>query len=190
MEILYAECPDCNKIVPNPDRVLHDLSNPCPRCSSTGKVRRQWPVPAVKIMTEYALAQSIATRHDELVNGVLLCTSAEMLLEGVTARILVSGNSPIVHYRIIQQSHRGRQNQMKLFKSLMRNRGLRDFFQDIDKAQFFDSWGRIAKVRNQFVHGRERGFTENDETYTRDLNILRSELCESFRLLLNHIGYP
>ena len=152
----YSLCPHCRSIVDNSGSQMQCLDFPCPIC---GKVRSAeqlptgWPDIPTQLMIDFCCDHELTSYKEQLVVVVLACTTAEMLLERLNARLLMPPyRIAAKHFEIITNSFEGRQRMLELFKKLA-NRSFAEVLTEIAESGFYGEWDRLAKIRNKFLHG-------------------------------------
>ena len=119
--------------------------------------------------------------------AVMLCAMVEVLMEDLLKNILCFQEARYEHIEILPDSHQGRQRQLVLFK-LLCGRSVKEALVSMDRGKFYDAWHRIAESRNKFVHGTPPGDLFKAFPNGEDLELVRADALEAFRLLHNEMG--
>jgi hypothetical protein len=119
--------------------------------------------------------------------AVMLCATAEVLMEDLLKDVLFHQNARFEHIEILLDSHWGRRRQMELFRKLC-GQSMKDAIHSLRKGAVFDAWERIANCRNKFVHGTPPGEEFKHFPREEDLRTVRDNLPDMFCALHNEFA--
>jgi hypothetical protein len=143
-----------------------------------------WPFFLGNRWLELALAEPGETPEDISIAAMLLCQTADVLLERLLADILRKQQAKPEHLDVILRAHIGQAQRVALFARLA-GKPMADAGAELGFEDTFNEWQQVAGIHRRFVAGDfARAFTEKAPE-RKALENFRRDVLEFFRQLHN-----
>lgn len=148
----YLQCPDCRKLVHDPNLELSRLEIACPLCASSGRSRGIWPsLDALKLL-DVAFAQDLDSQDGHRVAVLFLASAFEVMLADILFT-LVKGHSPSERLADVVLDEWDTLTRRRVLFSRLSLRPLGEILSTPAGQLFLQDWDALAKRRNHLAHG-------------------------------------
>ncbi len=148
----YLQCPDCRKLVLDPNLQLGRVDTPCPLCAASGSSRGIWPgLDALKLL-DVAFAQDLDLQDGHRVAVLFLASAFEVMLADILSTLVKDHCASERLADVVLDEWDTLARRKALFSSLS-VRSLGEILNTPQDQQFLQDWDALAKRRNQMAHG-------------------------------------
>lgn len=147
----FVECPQCHTVVTDELFALQEPVTAMPCCNATG-TKPRWPSSSVLVMLDVVRHRDTFAAGGEPIRFTFLAAMLEALLEPIVFRLSMQR----IGERRAEQELRDNHGAAKLQTLFDRHctQSLLNLCLAAGQRAFMNQWREVARMRNQFAHGK------------------------------------